>query len=107
MRSLRPLVALNAGARPTYIPAGAGNDQVQEIVTSAVVSFRVEIGSHFAGELISQEFYATEPLASEEGWKVLTAEDLQEGLEEEDIYGAGNVKVEEITKVSQAAKNVF
>jgi hypothetical protein len=104
-RAESPWWHLSAGARPTYLHAGAsepGASEVQEIFT--------EPGDFpFGGEIFKEqtnfklfvgpsiEEFATEPVAKTFGVTLLSAENIQKALERPAAYGSGNVTVKEVS----------
>lgn len=85
---------VTVGARPSLLPAGTARDEVQELVTTpgggGVTAFTLLVREEkFAGNYASPVTREEE----EEGVKLLTAANVQVGLERR--YGAGNVVVSE------------
>jgi hypothetical protein len=91
-----PWWQLSAGARPTHIVPGAGQNEIQELSTTTVefeghpeqAALALSVGGEGVGS------FATEPTAAKFsgfGFKPLTAPELQAALET--AYGAGNVSV--------------
>jgi hypothetical protein len=88
---------LTSGTRPGYLKPGLARDEVQEIVTSPgeygatpATVFELYVEGE-AGGLEGVGFFATEPVAKEEGVPAVTAANIQAGLEK--VYGKGNVQV--------------
>ncbi len=94
---------LTSGARPAILPVGENVEEEQEILTTpgeyegqvfTDLRLRVDLAP-FARLDVSNGEFATEPYAAKAGATLLTAENLQKGLEEAEEYGPGNVAVEE------------
>jgi hypothetical protein len=85
---------LTAGARPTYLPAGTGAVQEQEIVTvpgefggkTEITNFSMKVGESSVGEFITEGLF---------GLPEPNAADLQKALEGAFAYGPGSVTVTE------------
>jgi len=91
---------LTSGARPTYLhvgggqPAKAGVDEVQEITIGETERI-VVVGPNVTEEqILNEEFF--EPGQSVELTTATTAQQAQEGIEDLEGYGAGNVHVERV-----------
>jgi hypothetical protein len=107
---------VDVGARPTFLRSGLARVEVQELLVSEAggvgggVQFRLRVGGEhgvfvgaageFFGSLKNDTYFSTEPFAAAEETVLLSAGNLQLGLEENDMYGRGygrgRVLVEEV-----------
>ncbi len=95
---------ITSGARPSFMKAGAGQSQTQEILTAQgefegnqVTNFFITINEERLNEAGEKGEFATEPVAKKSSLPLLTAENIQLALEENKAYGPGNVLVSEVS----------
>jgi hypothetical protein len=84
---------LSLGSRPAPVQPGSARDQVQEIVTSPEVAFRLTVNGQNVELNGNEGIFVTEPFFKEFGelFPEATAANVQVALE--GVYGAGNVIV--------------